>query len=296
MNHGPEQFPALISVVIPVRNEERALPTQLEALTRQGYPGPWEVIVSNNDSADRTAEVARQWANRLPNLRVVDASGRKGINHARNVGAAEARGDFIVFCDGDDVASPRWLEAVAELARCTDVVGGPVDPHVLNDASTVATRFSVPSDGLPMSLGFMPYAFGGNLGVRTQVFRDIGGLNEDYVRGCDEIEFCWRAQLAGYSLGFAPGAVMRYRHEPKLTALARQAYAAGFGETKLYRDFRDKGLRRPSVRRRMREWGELLRRTGDLFRSSESRGTWVRWAAYWFGRIRGSIHHRVLFL
>jgi glycosyltransferase involved in cell wall biosynthesis len=296
MSDPVEQFPMLVSVVIPVRNEERALPTQLEALAHQSYPGAWEVIVSNNDSTDRTAEVAREWTDRLPDLRVVDASGRKGINHARNVGAAGARGDFIIYCDADDVATPGWLAAMVEAGRSSDLVGGFLERQTLNDSSAVAWRFSYPTDSLPKSLGFLPYAEGANVGVRADVLRALRGWNEDYDVSCDDVEFCWRAQLAGYRLGFAPRAVMLYRYRPKLRAFARQAYRYGFGETRLYRDFRDRGLRRPSVRRRLREWRDLVTRTADLLRSRESRGVWVRSAAYWSGRVRGSVHHRVLFL
>jgi glycosyltransferase involved in cell wall biosynthesis len=292
----PAEFPMLISVVIPVRNEEATLPSQLSALAGQTYRGAWEVIVVDNGSMDGTVDVARRWTSRLPLMRVIDSAGREGINHARNVGAAQARGDLVVFCDGDDVAAPQWLEAMAETARSGDLIGGPMDTSTLNDPGIAATRFPLPANDLPVSLGFLPYAFGGNLGVRSQVFRELGGFDEGYAGGCDEIEFCWRAQLAGYRLDFSPRAVMRYRYKRDVSVLARQAYGAGFGETRLYRDFRENGIRRPSIRRRLREWRLLLRRCADLFKSPVLRGVWVRWASYWFGRLRGSIRHRVLFV
>jgi glycosyltransferase involved in cell wall biosynthesis len=293
---SPERPPSLISVVIPVRNERETLPSQLDALAGQSYRGAWEVVVADNGSTDGTPELALRWEDRLPELRVVDASRRRGINHARNVGAAAARGDFVVFCDGDDVATAHWLEAMADAARRSDLVGGQMDGDTLNHPATVTMRFPIHGESLPISLGFLPYAFGGNLGVRSNVLRALGGLNERYIGGCDEIEFCWRAQLAGYRLCLAPRAVMRYRYSTELRELARQAYGAGFGETRLYRDFRDKGLNRPSLRRRMREWRSLLRQSTDLFRSQQSRGVWIRCAAYWSGRAWGSVHHRVLFL
>lgn len=289
-------FPTLIGVVIPVRNEAHYLPSQLEALASQTYRGRWEVVIADNGSTDGSAAVAKRCADRLPALRVVDASRRRGINHARNVGSAAARGDLILFCDADDVASPQWLEAMAEAARHADIVGGLTDGDTLNNPVSVAWRFSYPKDDLPRSLGFLRYAGGGNLAIRAEVLRDLGGWNEDYAGGCDEVELCWRAQLAGYRMGFAPRAVMHCRYRSGLREFARQMYGYGFGETKLYRDFRDRGLRRPSIRRRLRQWRWLLTHAPDLFRSVESRGIWIRWAAYWFGRLRGSIHHRVIFL
>src|SRR6185503_17262477 len=101
--------PELMSVVVPVFNEIQLLPFQLDSLAAQDYGGPWELILSDNGSSDGSGALARKWSDRIPGLRVVDSSDRQGGNHARNVGAAQARGDFLVFCDADDVTTPGWL-------------------------------------------------------------------------------------------------------------------------------------------------------------------------------------------
>lgn len=72
-------------------NEVDTLSDQLAALARQTYHHPWELIVSDNGSVDGTRQLAESWSDRLPDLRVADASDRKGLNHARNVGVARAR-------------------------------------------------------------------------------------------------------------------------------------------------------------------------------------------------------------
>lgn len=293
---GAEPFPSLVSVVIPARNEERTLPLQLEALAGQDYAGAWEVIVADNGSADRTVATAKEWTHRVPELRIVDASGRRGINHARNVGALAARGDFLVFCDADDLAAPGWLAAMARAAPGSDLVGGFLDREALNDAATVAWRGQYPANHLPVSLDFLPYAEGGNFGIRASVFSELGGWDEEYDMSCDDVELCWRAQLSGYRLCFAREAVMLYRYRTGLPSFARQAYRYGFGEARLYLDFGDRGLPRPPQRRRLRGWAGLVRRIPELLRSRESRGVWVRRAAQRAGRLRGSVRYRVLFL
>ena len=113
--------------MIPVLNEAALLPDQLAALAQQTYRDRWEVLVCDNGSTDDTREVAMEWQQRLPQLRLIDASERKGLNHARNVGVEHASGDFIVFCDGDDVVSPGWLEALAWAAPRADVVAGALE-------------------------------------------------------------------------------------------------------------------------------------------------------------------------
>src|SRR4051812_31222858 len=118
---------------MPVLNGEAHIADQLAALAAQTYEGDWELVVVDNGCSDRTIEIARDWAPRFPRLRIADATRRRGLNVARNAGAAAARGDFLAFCDADDVASPGWLAALASAAPEADVVGGRLEWETLND-------------------------------------------------------------------------------------------------------------------------------------------------------------------
>src|SRR5688500_9296124 len=97
------------SVVVPVRDGAATIGEQLAALAQQDFPGSWEVVVADNGSRDGTADVVRSFRDRLPGLRLVDASARPGASHARNAGAAAATGEVLAFCDADDVVDPGWL-------------------------------------------------------------------------------------------------------------------------------------------------------------------------------------------
>jgi glycosyltransferase involved in cell wall biosynthesis len=285
----------LVSVIIPARDCEDVLPQQLDALSRQTYVGAWEVIVADNGSRDRTTDVARTWAGRLPALSVYDASVRPGANLARNVAARAARGDFLAFCDADDVAADGWLEGLVQAAARFDIVGGWCDDTALNDPKTRSWRLAHSHDGLPVALGFLPYAISANLGVWASVHGAIGGWNDGYVGG-DEVDFCWRAQLAGFTIGFAPEAVMHYRHRSGLRALARQLTIYGMAEPRLYRDFRHQGVPRKRLRGSVRNWLWVAAHLPYLLASVERRGIWVRRAAFGWGRLRGSVRYRVVCL
>src|SRR5258708_34207307 len=87
--------PRLVSVVVPVRDAADHLAAQLEALTRQEHSGDWEVAIAENDSRDRSVEVARGWLDRLPSPRLRRAPGGRGPTHARNTSAAAARRAFL---------------------------------------------------------------------------------------------------------------------------------------------------------------------------------------------------------
>lgn len=292
----PINFPMLVSVVIPARNAAKLLPSQLESLSGQMYQGRWEVVVVDNCSTDRTPDVAMGWAEKLPGLRVVRAQRRRGVNYARNVGAAAARGDLLLFCDADDVAAPGWLRAMAEAARASDIVGGVINDQEVNDFRAQTWRRRPLRDHLPMHMSFLPYAPGGNLGVHAKVWRALGGFDETYTcGGCDEVEFCWRAQLASYTITFVPHAVMHYRLRNRLWPLVRQAFGYGYGYTRLFRDFRHHGIAPMRLSTAVTVWAQLIYQLPCLI-SSDGSGYWLYLAATHVGRLAGSIRHRVVCL
>jgi glycosyltransferase involved in cell wall biosynthesis len=111
----------VISVVVPVRDGAGVLAGQLGALAAQEVPEPWEVVIADNGSRDRLSEVVAARRASVPGPRVVDASGRSGVNHARNAGARAARGDRILFCDA--VAWPQGGPGVGPSGRlCAPVL------------------------------------------------------------------------------------------------------------------------------------------------------------------------------
>lgn len=109
----------LVSVVVPAYNEENYVGKCLEALAAQVHPGfDLEIIVVDNGSTDRTADVAR-----LYGARVVDQP-RRGVAHARQAGFEAARGEIIASTDADSAPPPDWLHSlVTELLRHPGVLG-----------------------------------------------------------------------------------------------------------------------------------------------------------------------------
>jgi succinoglycan biosynthesis protein ExoA len=88
-----------VSVVMPVRNEERHLAAAVGRVLSQDYPGEVEVILAVGPSLDRTHEIAGELAAGDPRIRVVDNPVGK-TPHALNLGIAAARHDIIVRVDG----------------------------------------------------------------------------------------------------------------------------------------------------------------------------------------------------
>jgi glycosyltransferase involved in cell wall biosynthesis len=288
-------LPQLISVVMPVLNGEAHIAEQLEALAGQTYRGEWELVVVDNGCRDRSMQIVGEWAPKLPSVTIADATARRGLNLARNAGAAAAKGDFLAFCDADDVATPGWLAAMARTAADADIVGGRLEWETLNDPVVLAWRPQSPMTDLIVDHGFLRYAPGGNMGVWAGVAREIG-WDDRFQFGSSDHGFAWNAQLAGYRLAYAPDALMQQRFRTTIWGMARQHYRYGRSAPQLQRAFCGAGLEPPDNRQAMREWRRLAVSIPDLWASREDRGRWVRTAAVRLGRLTGSVRARVLCL
>src|SRR2546430_13185178 len=221
------RLPQLISVVMPVLNGEEHVGDQLAALAGQAYEGEWELVVVDNGCRDRTLDVVEAWRPRLPAVTIVDARARRGLNRARNAGASAARGDFLAYCDADDVVSTRWLAAMAGAAADADIVGGRLEWELLNEPAVQAwRRQGAMTDLIRGEGGFLQYAPGRNLGVWTSVAREVG-WDEQFSYGSSDHGFAWRAQFAGYRLVFAPDALVHQRFRGTIWAMARPFYRYG---------------------------------------------------------------------
>ena len=301
--------PRSVSVVVPAYNAAGTIAEQLEALAAQRYDGDWELVIVDNGSTDGTADLARRYRQRFEAFTLVDDGSRRGHSAPRNAGASAARGELLAYCDADDVVAPGWLQAMADAARHHDLIGGWLDARPLNDDVTRSWHQPWPRDRLRSWL--LPYAVSANVAIWADVLRELGGWSSDYEDGGEDVELSWRAQLAGYRLGFAPDAVVRYRYRSGLRETARQAYGIGVNCERLLRDFgflrdgddleQDNSTLRQSSDADGSVMGRALGRTiwlatrlPYLAGSRRLRGRWVSAAAEYAGRLSGAARYRVL--
>lgn len=294
---NPDEAMAIdVSVVIPVRNGDATIAEQLDALSRQDFPGSWEVVVADNGSTDRTRAVVEGFFGRVPGLRVVEANDGAGINIARNAGVRAARGRFVLLCDADDVVAPGWVAALARALETDELAGGPVDERSLNAPGVAEFNERKERNGSPVCGRFLPYATGCNLGFRREAWDLIGGFDDAWRRGATEIEFCWRAQLAGLRLGWAPDAVVRYRHAPSIKSEFRRRYVAARALPRLFSQFARHGMPRRALKPAVLAWFWIVYRSPWAAVSSRWRMKWLQVAAWRAGLLAGSVRYRVLYI
>ena len=183
-----------ISVVIPAYNEEGFLPLCLGSLTQQKYAGGYEIIVVDNASADRTAEVASGFGAK------VVFEGRRSPAWARQRGLLEAKGEIVAFIDADTIAPRNWLSTMAQRFVLNPRIVSVTGPHAYFDTTPPFRVISYVINFLVITLDHFfrritrkgGPLWGSNFAVRRQTLFEVGGFDTSKkFRGEDyELSLC----------------------------------------------------------------------------------------------------------
>lgn len=191
------QAPCRVSVIVIFLNEERFLREAIHSVLAQTYQG-WELLLVDDGSTDGSTALAKRYAaQHVAEIRYLEHPGHanRGMSASRNLGIAQARGEFVLFLDGDDVIVPTTLEDQVTFMDAYPEVGtvyGPmrlwrswdrqgtetdVDTHVdlhleldrVHHPPSVLTTFLLHEDAVPS----------GNL-LRTELIRKLGGFEDEF--------------------------------------------------------------------------------------------------------------------
>lgn len=186
------------SVIIPTLNEEKFLPNLLQSLVDQTQK-PFEVIVVDGRSRDKTVTKAQAFIPRLPSLNVVEAK-RKNVSLQRNIGGQMARGEWLVFIDADSQLFPYFFDGIlryidANHPSFVTTWFAPDGPTVSNALYALVGNLYFES-----SMAFhRPLAPGPLTIVKKDLFERVGGYNETLSWGEDH-DFTKRVVALGHEL------------------------------------------------------------------------------------------------
>lgn len=282
-----------LSVVIPCLNGAGTVATQLEALANQYWSKPWEVIFVDNGSIDNSLEIVERYKGQIPNLQVIDASDRRGVAYARNKGALTASSGAIAFCDVDDEVAPGWVAAMGEALCKHDFVVCQIEDEKLNPP-WIRVNWRPPKNGPEPFMDFLPAAATWGIGVKRLLHEEIGGFDE-YMMRLSDVDYCWRAQLAGARLQFVPEAVVHYRYRHTLSGIFRQAYLTGLYQVYLYKKYGLQGMPWRPWKQGIRAWLYLVQGVTRV-RHKNGQVKWIRQLGMLSGQLCGSIKYRVVAL
>lgn len=189
----------MISIIIPTLREESVLEKtlkNLKLLTRF----PYEIIISDGRSTDRTLEIARKYTDKVV---VYEGTVRQTIAHARNFGAEVAIGDLFVFMDADVIIpdpNDFFEKAVNAFEKEKNLVAITALVKVLPEYETFADRFWFGFLNLTNSINNNIFHKGTAPGefqmMRADAFRAEGGYNQTLVAS-EDYEMFGRLSLIG---------------------------------------------------------------------------------------------------
>lgn len=224
----------LVTVVLPVRNEERSITACLESVLAQDYPN-LQVVVVDGESTDATVARVEALIRRDPRVELV-TDGRRSIPAALNTGLAAARGRWLVRVDGHSTIPPGYVSRAVGRLRNSGwaAVGGRKDGIGRTSqgravAAAMASKFGVgnsvyhhgiaegPVDHIPF--GVYPVA----------LLRSVGGWDERLAAN-EDYELDYRLRLAGHQLLFDPRLRIEWESRQTVRDLLRQYHRYGRGK------------------------------------------------------------------
>ncbi len=215
-------------MIVPVRNGAGSIPPLLESLAAQTLTAErYEVIVVDNASSDGTGEIAGRYGARVVAEPVANRS------RARNSGAAAALARLYAFTDADCVADSGWLEQLLGCAGLAPLVAGPVR-LVTSEPPNVVERFEALWRFGQESWVKDGWAATANLLVDAEAFDAVGGFDPTWRHIGEDVDFCFRARDAGYSLAYCPTAVVEHEGERKLGPLLKRCFRHGYSVNQAY--------------------------------------------------------------
>jgi GT2 family glycosyltransferase len=205
---------------MPVHNQLAHIQACLTAFAENTSDGWYELLIVDNASTDGT----REWLATLEgDVAVVTNQTNRGFAKACNQMAAQARGKYVVFLGTDTLPFPGWLEglvAEAEVDETVGVVGGkllsPDAGHVRHVGLVMGQegypvdllRHAPPSHPGTNARRDLDMVTGACMLVRRDMFERLGGFDDTYGDGFEDVDLCLRVRMTGHKVRFTPHSLL----------------------------------------------------------------------------------------
>jgi O-antigen biosynthesis protein len=220
-----------ISVVIVTVGTSRVLERGLAAVVR-GTRRPHELVLVDQAPEPSTTAVAEHIPVRIHRAPAL------GVSRARNLGASLATGDYLAFTDDDCVPDDGWLAALADALEGAGAAAASGRVLPLDEGTSGLVAVSSRTDERFRTVGgndVAPWTVGtgGNLLIRADLFRALGGFDEQLgpgapFRAAEDIDLVERLLAGGGRLAYTPAAVVRHEMKTPVQRRARR-YSYGYG-------------------------------------------------------------------
>lgn len=217
---------AQVAIVILNWNGKKYLEKFLPSVLASGY-ADMEVVVADNASTDDSVT----WLQEVyPAVRIIRLPVNYGFAKGYNEALKQVQSSYYVLLNSDVEVSPGWLDPMMKLMAADNTIGA-CQPKIRMYGNKSCFEYAGASGGWLDALGYpfargrvfdycetdegqydditpVFWASGAALLVRAELYHRIGGLDEFFFAHQEEIDFCWRLQLAGYKIMVCPPSVV----------------------------------------------------------------------------------------
>ncbi len=219
-----------VSVIICSYNGASTAQTCLASMEKLRY-SDFEVIFIDDGSTDNTQEIVAKF----PWVRNIKQK-NMGLSYARNVGMNAATGEVIVYTDSDCEADEDWLYYLA-LSLVRSGHKGMGGPNLIPDEGSWVADCVGLSPGGPTHVMIndreAEHVPGCNMAFYTWAAKEVGGFDPQYRAAGDDVDFIWRLQSNGHSIGFSPAALVWHYRRNTVKAYLKQQRGYGTAEALL---------------------------------------------------------------
>jgi GT2 family glycosyltransferase len=215
-----------VAIVILNWNGKGFLQQFLPSVVASAYKNKRLIVVDNASSDDSVLFLKEQY----PQVEIIQHNNNEGFAKGYNAGLAQVESDYYVLLNSDVEVTPGWICPIIELME-TDPLIAACQPKILAYHNKEQFEYAGASGGWMDCLGY-PFmrgrifdtmeddrhqydtiqqcfwASGAALFVKAKQYRESGGLDEYFFAHQEEIDFCWRLQLAGYKVYVQPASIV----------------------------------------------------------------------------------------
>jgi len=204
----------LVSVIIVNYNGKTYLEKCLESLMKINYKN-YEIILVDNNSTDTSIEFVK---NTYPSITIIKLNDNYGFAEPNNIGAKNAKGDYLLFLNNDTEVNPDFIEEMVKvlkqdpkIAICQSLL---LKPNGEVDSSgdfidTMGRAYS--SKNKVNEVKKILSARGASMMARKDLFWELGGFDKIFFASFEDVDLGWRAWIWGYKIVLVPNSIVYHK-------------------------------------------------------------------------------------
>lgn len=231
-----------VSIVILNYNGVKYLQSFLPSVLATQYEN-FEVVVADNGSTDDSIIFLQ---NHFPKVKIITSPSNEGFAGGYNWALKLVDADFFVLLNSDVEVTPNWLNPMVDLFLSNENIAA-CQPKLLSQKEPVFFEYAGAAGGWIDSLGYpfsrgrvfdycerdnlqyedsapIFWATGASMMIRSTVFHEMNGFDTNFFAHQEEIDLCWRLQLAGYKIYACPSSTVYHVGAGTLPRGGRKVY------------------------------------------------------------------------